>query len=90
MKEVQMTITGIEHAENTFPINRENFARNGHLAIIGLGPGSRDMLAPRAMQALQVCDIVIGYRLYIEQIQDLLTDKDVHVSELTQEVERAK
>jgi len=61
----------------------------GYLAIVGLGPGSRDLIAPCAIQMIQTCDIVIGYRLYIEQIQDLLADKDVHVSELTHEVERA-
>ncbi len=61
----------------------------GHLAIIGLGPGHRDLLAPRAVQMLQACDTVIGYRVYIEQIRDLLAGKDVHVSELTHEVERA-
>jgi precorrin-3B C17-methyltransferase len=38
---------------------------------------------------LQACDTVIGYKLYIEQIRDLLANKDVHVSELTHEVERA-
>lgn len=38
---------------------------------------------------LQACDTVIGYRLYVEQIQDLLSGKDVHISELTHEVERA-
>jgi precorrin-3B C17-methyltransferase len=38
---------------------------------------------------LQACDTVIGYRVYIEQIRDLLVGKDVYVSELTHEVERA-
>jgi cobalt-precorrin 5A hydrolase/precorrin-3B C17-methyltransferase len=61
----------------------------GHLAIIGLGPGSRDLIAPYAIQIIQACDTIIGYRLYIEQIRDLLVGKDVHVSELTHEVERA-
>jgi len=69
----------------------QEYAPNiGHLAIIGLGPGSRDLIAPQAIQMLQACDTVIGYRLYIEQIQDLLAGKDIHVSELTHEVERAK
>jgi precorrin-3B C17-methyltransferase len=80
--------------DNQFPNNastsiQQQAASIGHLAIIGLGPGSRDMMAPRAIQMLQACDIVIGYKLYIEQIQDLLADKEVHVSELTHEVERA-
>lgn len=74
---------------NASPITQEYATHIGHLAIVGLGPGGRDMMAPRAMHALCACDIVIGYRLYIEQIQDLLTDKDIHLSELTQEVERA-
>lgn len=68
---------------------QEQAPSTGHLTIIGLGPGSRDMMVPRAVQMLQACDTVIGYKLYIEQIRDLLVDKEVHLSELTQEVERA-
>src|ERR1700687_1744485 len=61
----------------------------GYLAIIGLGPGHRDLMAPRAIQVIQEADLVIGYRVYLEQIQDLLSDKETHVSELTHEIERA-
>src|SRR6266700_1187737 len=61
----------------------------GYLAIVGLGPGQRDLMAPRAIQVIQEAELVIGYRVYLEQIHDLLSDKDVHVSELTHEVERA-
>ena len=61
----------------------------GYLAIVGLGPGQRDLMAPRAIQVIQEADLVIGYRLYLEQIQDLLSDKEIHASELTHESERA-
>jgi precorrin-3B C17-methyltransferase len=61
----------------------------GRLTIVGLGPGKRDLMAPRAVQAIQECDLVIGYRGYIEQIRDLITSKEVHESELTHEIERA-
>lgn len=61
----------------------------GYLAIVGLGPGRRDLMAPRAIQMIQEADLVIGYRVYIEQVQDLLGDKEIHISELTHEVERA-
>jgi precorrin-3B C17-methyltransferase len=67
----------------------KNYSPPGSLVIVGLGPGSHDLLAPMALYALQSCDIVIGYRYYIEQIKDLLTDQEVHISELSQEVERA-
>jgi precorrin-3B C17-methyltransferase len=61
----------------------------GHLTIVGLGPGSRDLLPPRALHALAESDMVIGYQGYIAQICDLVAGKEVHVSELTHEVERA-
>jgi precorrin-3B C17-methyltransferase len=61
----------------------------GYLAIVGLGPGHRDLMAPRAVKMIQEADLVIGYRVYLEQIQDLLSDKEIHVSELTHEIERA-
>ena len=61
----------------------------GQLTIVGLGPGSRDLMAPRAVLAIGECDVVIGYRGYIEQIRDLIAGKEVYESELTHEVERA-
>jgi precorrin-3B C17-methyltransferase len=70
-------------------VNSKHTPYAGHLAIIGLGPGSRDLVVPRAIQMLVECDLVVGYRLYIEQIRDLVEGKEIHVSELTHEVERA-
>lgn len=67
----------------------EQTLQQGRLTIVGLGPGSRDLMASRAMQAIQECDLVIGYQGYIEQIRDLIAGKEVHESELTHEIERA-
>jgi precorrin-3B C17-methyltransferase len=67
----------------------EQTLQQGRLTIVGLGPGSRDLMAPRAGLAIQECDLVIGYRGYIEQIRDLIASKEVHESELTHEIERA-
>ncbi|MDN5976804.1 precorrin-3B C(17)-methyltransferase [Acidipropionibacterium jensenii] len=44
----------------------------GHLAVVGLGPGSRDLLAPRAMKAIQDATFVAGYAPYVRQIRDLV------------------
>src|SRR5437763_719294 len=67
----------------------EQTLQQGRLTVVGLGPGSRDLMAPRAVLAIQECDLVIGYRGYIEQIRDLIAGKEVHESELTHEIERA-
>ena len=57
--------------------------------LVGLGPGGEDMITPRAVSALQECDTVIGYHLYIRQVVDLLSGKDQIAMELGQEMERA-
>jgi len=67
----------------------EQTVQQGRLSIVGLGPGSRDLMAPRAVLAIEECDVVIGYRGYIEQIRDLIAGKEAYESELTHEIERA-
>ncbi|MDQ1714276.1 MAG: cobalt-precorrin hydrolase / cobalt-factor methyltransferase / precorrin-3B [Frankiaceae bacterium] len=44
----------------------------GRLAIVGLGPGARDLLTPRAAAALAGATVVVGLDQYVEQIRDLL------------------
>ena len=49
----------------------------------------KDLLTPRAVSALKDCDTVIGYHLYIRQVEDLLSGKERIAMELGQEMERA-
>ncbi len=44
----------------------------GRLAVVGLGPGARDLLTPRAKQELRRASIVVGLDQYVDQIRDLL------------------
>jgi cobalt-precorrin 5A hydrolase / precorrin-3B C17-methyltransferase len=44
----------------------------GRLAIIGLGPGARDLLPPRAVAELRRASVVVGLDQYLDQIRDLL------------------
>lgn len=61
----------------------------GRIFLVGLGPGDRADLTPRAMAALARAEVVLGYGRYLEQIQDLLTGKVVIPGELTRERDRA-
>jgi cobalt-precorrin 5A hydrolase/precorrin-3B C17-methyltransferase len=47
-------------------------ARRGRLAVIGLGPGARDLTAPRALAELRAAEVVVGLDQYLEQIRDVL------------------
>ncbi|MGW2068259.1 precorrin-3B C(17)-methyltransferase [Streptomyces sp. NPDC001953] len=44
----------------------------GRLAVVGLGPGARDLLTPRAKQELRRASVVVGLDQYVDQIRDLL------------------
>jgi cobalt-precorrin 5A hydrolase/precorrin-3B C17-methyltransferase len=44
----------------------------GRLAVVGLGPGARDLLTPRAAAELRRASVVVGLDQYVEQVRDLL------------------
>ncbi|SNX57503.1 cobalt-precorrin 5A hydrolase/precorrin-3B C17-methyltransferase [Streptomyces sp. TLI_55] len=44
----------------------------GRLAVVGLGPGARDLLTPRAKAELQSAAVLVGLDQYVDQIRDLL------------------
>ena len=44
----------------------------GRLAVVGLGPGARDLLSPRAVAELRRASVVVGLDQYLDQVRDLL------------------
>ncbi|MFI1735328.1 precorrin-3B C(17)-methyltransferase [Streptomyces acidicola] len=44
----------------------------GRLAVVGLGPGARDLLTPRARAELRRAAVLVGLDQYVDQIRDLL------------------
>jgi cobalt-precorrin 5A hydrolase/precorrin-3B C17-methyltransferase len=62
----------------------------GRLAVVGLGPGDRDLVTPRAIAELRRASVVVGLDQYIDQIRDVLRPGTrVLSSGLGQEEERA-
>lgn len=47
-------------------------APRGRLAVVGLGPGARDLLTPRAREELRRASVLVGLDQYVDQIRDLL------------------
>ena len=46
-------------------------APRGRLSIVGLGPGARDLLTPRAVEALRSSSVWVGLDQYVDQVRDL-------------------
>ncbi|MGW5335793.1 precorrin-3B C(17)-methyltransferase [Streptomyces bauhiniae] len=44
----------------------------GRLAVVGLGPGARDLLTPRAAAELRRASVLVGLDQYVDQIRDLI------------------
>lgn len=59
------------------------------LILVGLGPGSLDLMSLRARQAIVDADVVAGYKAYVDLIQDLITHQEVIQSGMTREWDRA-
>jgi cobalt-precorrin 5A hydrolase / precorrin-3B C17-methyltransferase len=63
----------------------------GRLTVVGLGPGARDLLTPRAAAELRGASVVVGLDQYVAQIRDLLRPGTrVQESGLGAEEERAR
>jgi len=58
------------------------------LYVIGIGPGREQQMTLRALRALQKCDCVAGYGLYLNLIDSLLEEKERIETGMTQEITR--
>jgi cobalt-precorrin 5A hydrolase/precorrin-3B C17-methyltransferase len=62
----------------------------GRLAIVGLGPGSRELLTTAAKDELRRASVIVGLDQYVDQVRDLLASgAEILSSGLGQEEERA-
>ena len=62
---------------------------SGVLNLVSVGPGTSDLIVPRAREALANSDVIVGYELYLRWIAPWLEGKEIHTPPLTQERERA-
>jgi precorrin-6x reductase len=62
---------------------------SGVLNLVSVGPGFADLIAPRAIAALQNSDVIVAYELYLRWIAPHIAGKEIHTPPLTQERERA-
>jgi precorrin-3B C17-methyltransferase len=59
--------------------------------VIGLGPGGPDQITPRARAALEKCDVIVGYKTYIDLVRPLLgEDKKLISSTMKKERSRCE
>lgn len=60
------------------------------LYVIGLGPGDYERLTFEARAALEACEVIAGYQVYVELIHAYYPNKEYIVSGMRQEKERCE
>lgn len=58
--------------------------------VVGIGPGKKDHMTLEAIEVIERCDIIVGYKTYIDLIRDLVADKIVVENGMRQEIDRSR
>lgn len=62
----------------------------GKVYIVGLGPGGQAQLTAQVVKAIEESQVVVGYKLYVQLIEDLLAGKEVIASSMRKEIDRCQ
>ena len=60
------------------------------LTVVGIGPGNYENMTVRADLALQECDVIIGYHVYVDLVKERYPDKEYMTTPMTREVDRCR
>jgi len=60
------------------------------LYILSSGAGGTKYMTTEALQALDECEVVVGYRNYVKELAELINNKDVFMSGMTKETARCQ
>ena len=62
----------------------------GKLYVIGIGPGGLEHMTLKAKEAIEKCNIVVGYNKYIDMIKPLVENKELFSTGMRGEEARCK
>ncbi|MBO4885108.1 MAG: precorrin-3B C(17)-methyltransferase [Clostridia bacterium] len=60
------------------------------LYVVGIGPGDPQGMTLRAARALEACEVIAGYGVYVDLVKPLYPDKEYLVTPMRQEAERCR
>ncbi len=58
--------------------------------VVGIGPGNYENMTILADRALQTCDVIIGYHVYVDLVKERYPDKEFLTTPMTQETRRCQ
>ena len=58
--------------------------------MVGIGPGDYEEMTVRAVNALNACDVIVGYHVYVDLVKAHFPDKEFHTTPMRREVDRCR
>ena len=58
--------------------------------VIGMGPGAYEQMTIAAVKALESCDVIVGYTVYVELLKKYFPDKEYKTTPMRKEPERCR
>ena len=58
--------------------------------MVGIGPGDYEEMTVKAVNALNVCDVIVGYHVYVDLVKAHFPDKEFFTTSMRREVDRCK
>ncbi|HEY1995814.1 precorrin-3B C(17)-methyltransferase [Paraburkholderia sp.] len=82
---------GVALALGRAPLDPATLGRpRGRLTVIGLGPGSAELMVPAARTALNEATDILGYETYVNMAGPFRADQQLHCSDNREEMQRAR
>jgi precorrin-3B C17-methyltransferase len=58
--------------------------------VVGMGPGSEEMMTGEALYALEQADVIVGYTVYLKLLGERFQGKEMLSTPMKQEIERCR
>ena len=58
--------------------------------MVGIGPGDYEEMTVKAVNALNACDVIVGYHVYVDLVKAHFPDKEFFTTPMRREVDRCK
>ncbi len=62
----------------------------GTLIVLGIGPGSPEMMSQAARREIEESQVIVGYTRYLSLVKDLIQGKETFGTGMTKETERVR
>lgn len=58
--------------------------------VIGIGPGAYEQMTVKAVRALEACEVIVGYTVYVELMKEHFPEKEYRTTAMRKEPQRCR